>query len=146
MHFPLVPLRALYVCAVLAVSLPGLSAQHLEPVPQFGEVGGEVAVTLRARSGEAIAGVLVEALAPQGKVVRLGVTDDGGTVRFVPSEEGQWEFHAIPPDGEVLLITPYFVEGERRRWLWALLCVPAGLALLGLNLRRWRAAAADSDA
>ena len=72
----------------------------------------------------------------EGQDDELGKTDQQGVVRFSPPAPGRYEFRAWLPERELTIVAPYEVLPQRRRWIWALVCIPAGLVLLWLNLRR----------
>jgi len=112
--------------------------QRIEPSPAIGEMGSETVVTVITDRGTPLPGVVVRARPSGGKDVELGSTDQQGAVRFRPPAPGRYEFRAWLPQREVMLLALYEVLPQRRTWVWALICVPAGLVLLWLNLRRWR--------
>jgi hypothetical protein len=110
--------------------LLGLQLLAVEPSPA--EVGQPVAVQATAAS-RAVAGLVVEALLPDGRRRELGRTDGDGVLRFAPEQAGEHRFVARI-DG-VRVIAPLQVLPSRRRWLVALACVPLGVVLL---VRIWR--------
>lgn len=91
-------------------------------------------VTVRAAvDGQPIAGLAVAVEDPAGLRRELGPTDADGEVRAEVAVPGLHRFDA--EHRGVRLVAPLPVLPERRRWLWALVCVPLGLALLW---RIWR--------
>ena len=74
---------------------------------------------------------------PSGESESVLLTGATGEVRYVPKAEGQHVFSTVL-DG-VRLVTPLEVVGTRARWLYALVCIPVGLALLIAILRGWLA-------
>ena len=113
-----------------------LAFQILEPIPAVTETGEEVEVAVRADDGRAVAGVLVRAQPPAGAPIELGLTGADGALRFRPQQVGAWMLRAeLPPRG-VVLAAPLRAVPRPRRWVYILVCVPAGAALLWWNLRR----------
>lgn len=91
-------------------------------------------VTVRATAdGQPIAGLAVAVEDPDGHRRELGPTDAHGEVRADVAMPGLHRFDA--EHRGVRLVAPLPVLAERRRWLWALVCVPLGAALLW---RIWR--------
>lgn len=109
--------------------------QVLDASPAVGEVGKETVVMAR-EEGRPLPGLEVFLLDPAGGRRPLGRTDAAGILRWRPRTAGAFELHARLPAGGPLLVLPYYAASRPRRWLWALVCVPAGLALLWANLRR----------
>ena len=110
--------------------------QQLVVAPQPAEVGGEV--VLRLETEEPVAkDFLVTVDKPSGESESVLLTGATGEVRYIPKAEGQHVFSTVL-DG-VRLVTPLEVVGTRPRWLYALVCIPVGLALLIAILRGWLA-------
>ena len=126
--------RCLLCVAALAARVVA-GAQFLEVQPELGEVGVSAAVSVRSHDKEPVAGVPVVVVPPHAPPVELGATDATGIVTFQPAAEGRYEFRATLPD-DVRLIALYDVRAVRSRWRLAMVCVPAGLVLLWLNVRR----------
>ena len=114
--------------------------QQLAVAPFPVEVGGEVVVTARLRDGLR-PGLEITAVLPDGTAVPAGVTDVAGSVRFVPKVAGEHRFVAVVEGAR--WIAPLAVLPARRRWPYAIACVPLGLAFLLSNWRR-RPAARES--
>jgi hypothetical protein len=100
-------------------------------------MGSDTVVTVITDKGAPVPGIVVHARPAGGEDVELASTDQQGAVRFSPPAPGRYEFRAWLPERELMIIAPYEVLPQRNRWIWALLCIPTGLVLLWLNLRRW---------
>lgn len=109
--------------------------QVLEASPAVGEAGAETVVVARDE-GRPMAGLEISVLDPGAALRPIGRTDVHGVLRWRPEASGAFELHARATAEGPLLVLPYYVAPRPRRWLWALVCVPAGLALLWANLRR----------
>lgn len=109
-----------------------LALQQLQVSPFPAEVGQPVQVRATAATGP-VAGLQVSVQLPDGQLVAVGTTDPAGAVSFVPQQVGLHCYRA-ELDG-VHLLAPHQVVPLRRRWLFALVCVPLGLALLWRALR-----------
>ena len=132
---------------VLLTCLFSLQQLHVDPVSSV--VGAEIAVqasqpkSLGAEAGAvgsvqvAAAGVAVAMESPDGMNRPVGVTDVDGVLRFTPSSVGLHAFSASIRG--VRCVTTISVAPARNRWLLAIVCVPLGLAVLWLQLRRVRA-------
>ncbi len=112
-----------------------LFCQQLTPTPEIAVPGDAVRVVVEDASGAPIAAVPVDVCMPGGDVVRLGIAGADGSVQFTPVEAGDYELRAELPDTGVRLLRPYTVLPAPRRWLYVLLCLPAGVLLLAWNLR-----------
>lgn len=96
----------------------------------------------------AAAGVEVAIELPDGTVRPVGVTDADGMLRFTATSVGLHAFSASI--GGVRCVTTIPVAPARNRWLLAIVCVPLGLAVSWLQLRRllarrFKAAAAKTS-
>lgn len=111
--------------------------QFLEAEPEMARPGDEVVVSVLDAARAPLAGVPVAVRHPDGEVVRLGVADAAGQARFSVTVAGDYEFHATlgTPAAPLRLIRPYSVLPPSRRWVYVLLCLPAGVLLLWWNLR-----------
>ncbi|MEM7202746.1 MAG: carboxypeptidase-like regulatory domain-containing protein [Planctomycetota bacterium] len=121
-----------------------LTAQQLEAVPARGEIGEPMVVIVRAANGEPVVGVPVQVRGPDGNVVAIGASDATGGVEFVPDAVGTYELRARlePSAGAVILIHAVAVEAAPQRWVYVLLCMPAGVVLLWHLVRPGRRRAA----
>lgn len=82
----------------------------------------------------AVAGVMVSLELPDGTSREIGVTDASGLVKFHPEVPGQ---HAFSADiSGVRCVASLPIAPARDRWLLAIVCVPLGLAVLWLQIRR----------
>lgn len=110
--------------------------QFLEPVSSPAEVGVPAAVRAVDARGAPLVALQVSVRTPAGELLPIGTTGPDGTVAFAPAAPGDYELRArLPADG-ALLITPLRVVLPPRRWLWAIVCTPLGLALLWTHWRR----------
>ena len=75
---------------------------------------------------------------PDGSRRVIGSTDAEGLMRFTGEAVGMHAFSATI-DG-VRCVAPVILAQARNRWLLAIVCVPLGLVLLWLNVRRFAAA------
>lgn len=82
----------------------------------------------------AAAGIAVSLELPDGTSRNIGVTDAAGMLKFQPKVPGQYAFSASISGVRCVASMP--VAPERSRWLLAIVCVPLGLALLWLQIRR----------
>jgi hypothetical protein len=83
---------------------------------------------------EAAAGVVVSLELPDGTSRELGVTDASGLLKFHPEVPGQ---HAFSADlSGVRCVASLPIAPARNRWLLAIVCVPLGLAVMWLQIRR----------
>lgn len=116
-------------------------APQLEVAPFPAKVGQTLEVHAVAAGDERLIGIAVEVLLPDGSRLPLGATDATGTVQFVPTVAGEHVFAAVVGGvggvGGVRVLAPHRVIADRRRWPFAVGCVPLGLALLW-SLRRAR--------
>ena len=110
-------------------------APQLEVAPFPAKVGQTLEVHAVAAGDERLAGIAVEVLLPDGSRLPVGATDATGTLQFVPTVVGEHVFAAVV--GGVRVLAPHRVIADRRRWPFAVGCVPLGLALLW-SLRRAR--------
>lgn len=127
--------------------------QQLVVAPQPAEVGQEVVLRVERegegegrREGVAAQNQLIMVRLPAGEAESVGMTGAEGEVRYVPQAEGSHVFSTVL-DG-VRLVAPVQVVAARPRWLYALVCIPLGLALLIGIMRAWaadRSAAGASD-
>jgi hypothetical protein len=85
----------------------------------------------------AAAGIAVSLELPDGSSRELGVTDAFGVLKFQPEVPGQHAFSASISGVRCVASLP--IAPARNRWLLAIVCVPLGLALLWLQIRRLRA-------
>lgn len=111
------------------------ACQFLEPVTSPAEAGAPAALRAVDARGAPIVALAVTVRTPAGELLPIGSTGVDGMVTFVPAEPGDYELRARLPAGDALLIAPLRVVAPPRRWLWAMLCVPIGLALLWLHAR-----------
>ena len=82
----------------------------------------------------AAAGVMVSLELPDGTSREIGVTDASGLLKFHPEVPGQ---HAFSADlSGVRCVASLPIAPARDRWLLAIVCVPLGLAVLWLQIRR----------
>ncbi len=126
---------------MLMVLALGLACQHLELDRQVVEPEQEVEVRAMDSAGEAIADLPVDVVLPDGNLRSLGATAADGFLQFRSSQLGQHELRAQLPLGGALLVTSFQVVDRPPVWLYALVCIPLGLSLLYLNVRRmqrWR--------
>lgn len=130
------PWLALAALGALLAAPVRAEVQRIEFAPRLGEMGSHAVVKVITHEGAPMPGVVVRARPAGGEDVELGATDPEGAVQFSPVEAGRYELRAWLPEREVTIIAPYEVLPQRRRWVWALVCVPAGLVLLWRNLRR----------
>lgn len=122
------------VCALVL----GALCQHLAVEPPGVEQGQTVEVRAVDASGTAVAGVAVTLEGPDDSRRVLGRTAEDGRLRFEPEAAGPHVLRARVEGVE--LLTPYFVAERRKRWLYALACLPLGLVLLWTGARRYRRA------
>ena len=106
---------------------------RVKPVPA--EVGHEVVVRAE-QNGQPLVGLAITVSGPDGPPQAAGVTGADGLVSFVPEVAGS--FVVAAEIGGVETVAPLAVIPGRRRWLFAIGCVPLGLALLWRNLSRAR--------
>lgn len=111
-----------------------LLVQRLEPVPFAAAVEQPVIVRARDADDRPLPALPIEVDLPDGRRQELGVTDAAGELQFTPERVGAYCYRAMV-DG-VQLLAPAQALPPRRRWWYALACVPLGLALLWRNLRR----------
>jgi len=126
---------AVAVALVFACVAASPRAQHVDLSPAFAEVGSDITATVWQGPQQPLAGVVVVVLPPQGDAVEVGPTDAAGRARFRPVVPGIHEFRVSPDGRDEVWITPYQVRPHRLRWLYALVCLPLGLALLWANVR-----------
>ena len=139
---------------VLLTCLFSLQQLHVDPVSSV--VGAEVAVRASqpkplGLQNDAIGlpqvaapGVEVEIELPDGMTRVLGVTDSDGLLRFTPTSVGLHAFSASIHG--VRCVTTIPIAPARNRWLLGIVCVPLGLAVLWLQLRRVLARRSKVDA
>ncbi|MGE3353187.1 MAG: hypothetical protein AB7O84_15725 [Planctomycetota bacterium] len=118
-----------------------LLVQQLTVQPYPCEVGqtAVVAAVAAPAPGAAplpIAGLQLVVERADGSTRPLGSTDAAGRLEFVPEQDGL--VHVAGTHGGERWVAPLQVVARPRRWLYAALFVPLGLALLVLH---WRAAA-----
>ncbi|HZN40398.1 MAG TPA: hypothetical protein VFD82_16450 [Planctomycetota bacterium] len=118
---------------VTILCLAGCQQLRVKPVPA--EVGQEVVVDAE-QNGQPLVGLAITLSGLDGPPRAVGVTGTDGQMRFVPDAAGSFVLAA--EIGGVETLAPLAVIPERRRWLFALGCVPLGLALLWRNLSRAR--------
>lgn len=106
--------------------------QQIQLAPFPAEVGEPVAVRVALPAGGA-GGVAVEVEGPDGGRRSAGTTDASGGLSFTPALAGGHRFTAVV-DG-VRLVARMEVLPARRRWPYAVACVPLGLLLLWRLLR-----------
>lgn len=131
-----------------------LSFQQLTVGPAPASVGEELVLRATiAKDGEPVAagvppvqtaaeGVAVTLALPDGSTRDVGTTDASGALRFRPEVAGQHAFVATI-DG-VRCLASLAVAPARNRWLLGIVCVPLGVALLWLQVRRLAAGRAAS--
>lgn len=110
--------------------------QQLVVAPQPAEVDREVVLRLESKAATT-QDCLITVEKPSGESESVLLTGAAGEVRYIPRAEGQHVFSTVWEG--VRLVTPLAVVGPRPRWLYALVCVPLGLALLIAILRTWKA-------
>ena len=113
-----------------------LALQQLSVLPYPCEVG-HPAVFAAREAGAAVVGLPIVVEQPDGSVRDAGLTDKDGKVQFVPESAGRHLF--VAKKGETRWVAPLQVVAAPRRWLYAAVCTPLGLALLWNSLRRRRA-------
>ena len=118
---------------VTILCIAGCQQLSVKPVPA--EVGQEVVVRAE-KDGQPLVGLAVTVSGPDGPPRPVGVTGTDGQLKFVPAAAGSFVLAA--EIGGVETLTPLAVIPGRRRWLFAICCVPLGLALLWRNLSRAR--------
>ncbi|MFT4514071.1 MAG: hypothetical protein ACI89X_004877 [Planctomycetota bacterium] len=79
-------------------------------------------------------GIAVSLGLSDGTSRELGVTDASGALKFQPDVAGQHAFSANISGVRCVASMP--IAPARNRWLLAIVCVPLGLAMLWLQLRR----------
>jgi hypothetical protein len=95
-------------------------------------------VTVRAiRDDAPLPGLAVRLVTPDGEQRPFGTTDAAGVVRGEVVVAGMHRFES-ECDG-IRLLAPLPVLPDRRRWLYGLVCIPLGAALLHRIWRRSRA-------
>ena len=83
---------------------------------------------------EAVAGVMVSLELPDGSLREIGLTDAAGLLKFRPEVPGQ---HAFSADlSGVRCVASLPIAPARNRWLLGFVCVPLGLAVMWLQMRR----------
>jgi hypothetical protein len=117
---------------LLAKAIVSAVLQQLSVAPFPAEVGDEVVVAVVAPAGP-VAGLGIEVELPDRSRRSLGPTDRQGIVRVTAELVGE-HVYRTQVDG-VALVAPHRVVAARPRWLYALACVPLGLALLWRNAR-----------
>jgi hypothetical protein len=118
---------------VTILCVAGCQQLRVEPVPA--EVGQEIVVWAE-QNGQPFVGLAITVSGPDGPPRAAGVTGTNGQMKFVPEAAGSFVFAA--EIGGVEALAPLAVIPGRRRWLFAIGCVPLGLALLWRNLSRAR--------
>ena len=118
---------------VTILCIAGCQQLRVNPVPA--EVGQEVVVRAE-KDGQALVGLAITVLGPDGSPRAAGVTGTDGQIKFVPEIAGSFVIGAEIAGLKTL--APLEVIPARRRWLFAIGCVPLGLALLWRNLSRAR--------
>ena len=116
--------------------------QQLGVSPFPAEVGQEVTVLAQRAMASTgpdrplgpLVGLPVQVESPDGRRQSLGVTDEKGLVRFVPTAVGSHVFRAEVAG--VQIMAPHRVVPARPRWVAAIVSIPLGLALLWQHLRR----------
>jgi hypothetical protein len=118
---------------VTILCIAGCQQLRVKPVPA--EVGQEI-VVLAEKDGQPLVGLAITVSGPDGPPRAAGVTGTDGQMKFVPAIAGSFVLAA--EIGGVETLAPLAVVPARRRWLFAIGCVPLGLALLWRNLSRAR--------
>jgi hypothetical protein len=118
---------------VTILCITGCQQLRVGPVPA--EVGQEVVVEAK-QNGQPLVGLAITVSGPDGPPRPAGVTGMDGLMKFVPEAAGSFVLAA--EIGGVETLAPLAVIPGRRRWLFAIGCVPLGLALLWRNLSRAR--------
>ncbi len=122
---------------MLEVALVFCLCQRLDLEPYVAHPGDEVTLTATDGGSRPVRGVVVRVREPGREPRAVGTTDGAGQVRFVAEAVGPHEFQGRFPDDAVpLVIVTYHVVAHQRRWLYAVVLTPLGLALLWWNLRR----------
>jgi hypothetical protein len=121
--------------ALLVTILCIAGCQQLRVTPVPAEVGQEVVVWAK-QNGQPLVGLAITLSSPDGPPRAVGVTGTEGQMKFVPEDAGSFVLAA--EIGGVETLAPLGVIPGRRRWLFAIGCVPLGLALLWRNLSRAR--------
>lgn len=109
--------------------------QHLDVAPFPAESGAEVRITALDGSGRPLGGLRLQVTAPDGSRSALPPTDAAGRAVVQAGPPGDYVYAAEVAGVEVL--APHVVVPARRRWLYALACVPLGLILLWRHLLHW---------
>ena len=116
---------------VTILCIAGCQQLRVKPVPA--EVGQEVVVRAE-QNGQPLVGLAITVSGPDGPPRKAGVTGTDGQVKFVLEAAGS--FVVAAEIGGVETLAPLAVIPGRPRWLFAIGCVPLGLALLWRNLSR----------
>ena len=82
----------------------------------------------------AAAGTAISLELPDGSSRQIGATDAAGVLRYELEVPGQHAFSANISGVRCVASMP--VAPARNRWLLAIVCIPLGLAMLWLQLRR----------
>jgi hypothetical protein len=109
--------------------LLGMLPQSLEPSPAVVEIGQEVSITARRADGSPWPQLPIRVRAPGGAEDAAAVSDAQGIARFVPKAPGWHELWARPAAGPTLHVALHVVPAARR-WLYALLLLPAACGFL----------------
>ena len=118
--------------SVVLTCLFAVQQLAVEPVPAF--VDQAVSVRATSAAAEIVPGLEVTVEFPDGTRRPLGTTDAQGTVNFVAETAGPHVFSATI--GGVRCVASVAFRAARKSWMLALVCVPLGLALLWVHLRR----------
>ncbi|GDY01470.1 hypothetical protein LBMAG49_07990 [Planctomycetota bacterium] len=111
--------------------------QQFVVTPYTAEVGEHVQVEVRSRdTREPARGLPIDVVIGTSPPQRLGVTDEHGMVGFIADLPGD-RYFVTELDG-VRLVLPMRIVSSRRRLLYAVTCVPLGLAFGFAIVRRWR--------
>ncbi len=109
-----------------------LLLQQITVAPFPCEAGADVVVQASSPAGP-LPDLAIAAEWMDGGRLALGRTDAEGRLRFAAGEPG---VHRVAASWQgVRIVAPLRVVAAPRRWWYAAVCVPLGLALLAMHLR-----------
>ena len=114
-----------------------VACQHLEVSPKAAELEQTVEVRAVDANRRPLPDLAVSVELPDGSQSPLGSTNAAGVLPYRVHQVGLHVFEAAMPNGTRLL-APYQVRDRRSRWPYALVCIPLGLVLGYVNMRRLR--------